>query len=57
MSQPQDGPVRKKQKKMATRQLADWRAKQAEKAGGSKPAAAAAKPAAKPAAAKPAAKA
>ena len=48
MSQPQDGPVRKKQKKMATRQLADWRAKQAEKAGGSKPAAA--KPAAKPAA-------
>jgi hypothetical protein len=58
MSQPQDGPVRKHQKKMATRQLAAWRAAQAEKAGGStQPAkAAAAKPAAaKPAAAKPAA--
>ena len=52
MSQPQDGPVRKKQKKMATRQLAAWRASQAEK-----PAAAPAKaaPAAKAAAKKPAA--
>ena len=59
MSQHQDGPVRKHQKKMATRQLAAWRAAQAEKAGGSTQpakAAAAAKPAAaKPAAAKPAA--
>ena len=57
MSQPQDGPVRKKQKKFATRQLAAWRAKQAEKAGGStQPGKAAEKTAAKPAAAKAAAK-
>jgi hypothetical protein len=41
MSAPQDGTRRKHQKKNATRKLAEWRAKQAEK-----PAAAPAKPAA-----------
>ena len=46
MSQPQDGPVRKKQKKMATRQLAAWRASQAEKPAAAPAKAAAKKPAA-----------
>ncbi|MGH7296535.1 MAG: hypothetical protein ACRELB_16475 [Polyangiaceae bacterium] len=38
MSPPQDPPVRRKQKARRTKQLAEWRAKQAKK--GDKPAAA-----------------
>lgn len=45
MSTPQDSPKRRKQKARRTKQLADWREKQA-KSGGEK------KPAAKKAAAK-----